>query len=167
MQKKEEICLTGLLLGAMYGCITNNPHQNVLQCNRNIPITPSAGKVMVTVFRYSQGVLLAHFQKRAENVNFSSYCEVLLKLRDAIRRKLPGQLARVVHLCHDNTRHHTVRAIQEGTQLQWELLEHPPYSPDLASSNFHLFGPLKNRLGGKCFTDHEEVETEVRKWLRQ
>jgi histone-lysine N-methyltransferase SETMAR len=45
-------------------------------------------------------------------------------------------------------------------EIQWELLEHPPYSPDLAPSDFHLFGPLKKHLGGKSFAD-EEVETEV------
>jgi hypothetical protein len=55
-------------------------------------VTPSAGKVMLTVFWYSQGVLLAHFQKRRENGKSSSYCEVLLKLRDAIPRKPAGQL---------------------------------------------------------------------------
>jgi histone-lysine N-methyltransferase SETMAR len=44
---------------------------------------------------------------------------------------------------------------------------HPAYSPDLVPSDFHLFGQLKNRLGGKRFADDEEVETEVRKWLRQ
>jgi hypothetical protein len=37
----------------------------------------------------------------------------------------------------------------------------------LASSDFHLFGPLKKQLGGKRFADDEEVETEVRKLLRQ
>jgi hypothetical protein len=37
----------------------------------------------------------------------------------------------------------------------------------LAPSDFHLFGPLKNHLGGKCFTDDEEVEMEAWKWLRQ
>jgi hypothetical protein len=26
-------------------------------------------------------------------------------------------------------------------EQQWEVLEHPPYSPDLAPSDFHLFGP--------------------------
>jgi hypothetical protein len=36
----------------------------------------------------------------------------------------------------------------------------------LASTDFHLFGPLKNHLGGKRFADDEEVETEVRKWMR-
>jgi hypothetical protein len=52
--------------------------------------TPSAGKVMLTVFWDSQGVLLVHFHKRGDNVNSASYCEVLLKLWDAIRRKRPG-----------------------------------------------------------------------------
>jgi hypothetical protein len=37
----------------------------------------------------------------------------------------------------------------------------------LAPSDFHLFGPLKNHVGGKRFPDDEEVETEVWKWLRQ
>jgi histone-lysine N-methyltransferase SETMAR len=52
-------------------------------------------------------------------------------------------------------------------ELQWELLEHPPYSPELALSDFHLFGPPKKHLGGKYFADDEEVEMEVRKCLRQ
>jgi hypothetical protein len=42
---------------------------------------PSVGKIMLTIFWDSQGVLLAHFQKRGENVNFALYCEVLLKLQ--------------------------------------------------------------------------------------
>jgi hypothetical protein len=88
---------------------------------------------MLTVFWDSQGVLLAHFEKRDENVNCASYCEVLSKLRDAIRRKLPGKLARVVLLHHGNARLHTDQATQERIEeLRWELLEHPPYSSDLA-----------------------------------
>jgi hypothetical protein len=49
---------------------------------------------MLTVFLDSQGVLLTHFQKRGENVNSASYCAIVLELRDSIRRKHPGQLAR-------------------------------------------------------------------------
>jgi hypothetical protein len=118
---------------------------------------------MLTVFWDSQGVLLAHFQKYIENMNYASYFEVLLKLRDAIRRKCPG------HLLHrGNARPHTVRATQKRIQeLKWELLEHLTYSADLVPSDFHLFGPLSNQLCGKYFTDDEDVETEVRKWLRQ
>jgi hypothetical protein len=62
----------------------------------------------------------------------------------------------------------TARTTQERIQeLKCELLEHPPYSPDLAPRDFHLFRPLKNHLGDKRFAGDEEVETEVRKWLRQ
>jgi histone-lysine N-methyltransferase SETMAR len=65
-------------------------------------------------------------------------------------------MTRGVLLHHDNARGHTARATQEGIQeLQWDL----PYSPDLAPSDFHLFGPLKNYPGGKRFADDEEVET--------
>jgi hypothetical protein len=41
---------------------------------------------MLTVLWDSQIVLSAHFQKLGENVNSALYCEVLLKLRDTIRR---------------------------------------------------------------------------------
>jgi hypothetical protein len=114
---------------------------------KKFKVTPSARKVMLTVFWDSQEVLLAHFQKCSENLNSASYCEVLLKLRDAISRKRPGQLVRGVLLYHDNSRPHTARATQEIFQeLQWEFPEHQSYSPDLAPSDFHLFGLLKNHM---------------------
>jgi hypothetical protein len=82
----------------------------------NFEVTPSAGMVMFTVFWDSQGVLSAQFQKRSENVNSASYCEVLLKLQDAICGKCPGQLARGLLLHHDNAIPHTARATQERIQ---------------------------------------------------
>jgi hypothetical protein len=122
------------------------------------------------MFWDSQVVLLAHFQKHGENVNSAlyEYCEVLLNLRNAIHRKCPGQLARGVLLHHDNVRPHPAQATQERIQeLEWEHLEHLPYNLDLAPSDFQLFGPLQNHLGGKRFADDEEVERKVQMWLRK
>jgi hypothetical protein len=48
---------------------------------------PTAGKVMLAMFWDFEGVLLVHFQKRGENVNSASYCEVPLKLWGAIHKK--------------------------------------------------------------------------------
>jgi histone-lysine N-methyltransferase SETMAR len=96
---------------------------------------------VLTVFLDSHTVLLSHFQERGENVNSAYYCEVLLKRQYAIRRKRPAQLARGVLLHHGNARPHTARATQDRIQellVQCELLERPPYSPDLAPSDFHL-----------------------------
>jgi hypothetical protein len=77
-------------------------------------------------------------------VNSASYCEVLLKLLNAIRRKPPDQLARVVLLYHENVRLSSGRATQKRIQEpQWELLEHPPYGPDFGSSDLYLLGALK------------------------
>jgi len=36
--------------------------------------------------------------------------------------------------------------------------KHPMYSPDFASTDFHLSGPLKKHLGGHMFQDAMEVQ---------
>ncbi|GBM96487.1 hypothetical protein AVEN_13963-1 [Araneus ventricosus] len=52
------------------------------------------------------------------------------------------------------------------TRFQWNVLEHPLYSQDLAPSDFHLFGPLKKHLVGRQFKIDDEVQEAVIKWLR-
>jgi histone-lysine N-methyltransferase SETMAR len=42
----------------------------------------------------------------------------------------------------------------------WQVLPHPPYSPDMSPPDF-LFQNLKKPLCGKCFTNIEEVSNEV------
>jgi hypothetical protein len=50
-------------------------------------------------------------------------------------------------------------------EQQWKVLEHPPYSPNLAPSDFHSFSPLKHHLSTEHFPDNEAVEREVTAWL--
>ncbi|GBO16120.1 hypothetical protein AVEN_148623-1, partial [Araneus ventricosus] len=51
--------------------------------------------------------------------------------------------------------------------VTWEMLDHPPYSPDLASSDSHLFLKLKEFLGDKRFGSDEELENVVTTWLNE
>ena len=37
--------------------------------------------------------------------------------------------------------------------MGWEVLPHPPYSPDIAPSDYHLFRSLQHLLNDKTFTD--------------
>jgi histone-lysine N-methyltransferase SETMAR len=47
------------------------------------------------------------------------------------------------------------------------ILDHPPYSPDLAPSDFHLFLHLKKHLAGKKFEDDDdEVQEAVMTWFK-
>ena len=39
----------------------------------------------------------------------------------------------------------------------FELLPHPLYSPDLSTSDYHLFPNMKKQLGDRVFTDNEEM----------
>ena len=54
----------------------------------------------------------------------------------------------------------------DAFHLDWKLLTHPPYSPDLAPSDFHLFGPLKESMKGIHFQTDKEVKAAVSNWLR-
>jgi hypothetical protein len=39
-------------------------------------------------------------------------------------------------------------------------------NPDLALSDFHLFGPLKKHLGERRFATDDEVKQAVMSWLQ-
>ena len=67
---------------------------------------------------------------------------------------------------HDNARPHTAKETQTLIKkFGWEQMDHPPYSPDLAASDFHLFRYLKEFLGGKRFDTDDEVKEAVKDWL--
>jgi histone-lysine N-methyltransferase SETMAR len=127
----------------------------------------SAGKVMLTIFWDSQGPILEHYQERGTTVN-SAHCSEMLrgKLKPAIRTKHRVLLSKGVALLHDNAHLHTAaHTVETLCHLSFEVLKHPPYSPDLAPSDYHLFGPLKDALRGRHFASDQEVKGVVHAWL--
>jgi hypothetical protein len=49
--------------------------------------------------------------------------------------------------------------------MYWLVLLQPAYSSDLALSDFHLFVPYKQTLGGKIYGYDDEVTLIVQRWL--
>jgi hypothetical protein len=49
----------------------------------------------------------------------------------------------------------------KGTQNGWELFSHPPYSPDLPPSDYHLLGPVKDHLRGYHYETDKAVQETV------
>jgi histone-lysine N-methyltransferase SETMAR len=63
----------------------------------------------------------------------------------------------------DDARPHTaVATVNHIASFGWESLDHAPYSPDLAPSDFHFFSGLKRALEGRRFTPNEDVEAAIR-----
>ena len=129
-------------------------------------VVKSAGKLMATVFWDIQGVLLVEFLEKGTTINAASYCETLSRLRNAIKRKCPGLLTRGVMLLHDNACPHAATVTQQNLEcFKWTIIDHPPYSPDLAPSDFHLFPALKEHLSGQRFSTDDDIKSAVTKWL--
>ncbi|KAG8195681.1 hypothetical protein JTE90_003825 [Oedothorax gibbosus] len=82
------------------------------------------------------------------------------------QNKRRGKLSKGIVLLHDNARPHVANRTKDLiTSFKWETLDHPPYSPDLAPSDYHLFLHLKKHLGGQRLQDDDEVKTVVMQWL--
>ncbi|GFY15509.1 histone-lysine N-methyltransferase SETMAR [Trichonephila clavipes] len=69
---------------------------------------------------------------------------------------------KVVVFHQDNARPHTsVVTRQNLWELCWEILKHPPYSTDLAPSDYHLFLALQNFLSDKKLGSREDCENRL------
>jgi len=118
-----------------------------MQWNKKFKTQASAGKVMLTIFWDVSGPILVHFQEKGQTVISARYSDMLVsELKPAIRSKCRGLLSKRVLLLHDNTHPHTAaHTVDTLCDSKFEVLKHPLYSPDLAPSDFHLFGPMKER----------------------
>jgi histone-lysine N-methyltransferase SETMAR len=108
-----------------------HPHSPV---KKKFKTVQSPRKVMVTVFWDVHGVLFVDFKTPGSTINAAAYQETLKILKDAIRRKRPGLLTKGLGvILHDNARPHSAAAtVNLLNSWGWEILPHPPYSPDLA-----------------------------------
>jgi len=125
-------------------------------------------KVMVTVFWDASGVLLVDFLPHGQNITVARYIVTLKKLKRAIRRKRPGLVDDQILLLHDNARPHSaLRTVEAIQKFGWSVLPHPPYSPDLAPSDYHLFGKMKESLRGNQYGSIDDVGYALRAWIKQ
>lgn len=125
-------------------------------------VSESAGKVMATIFWDSTGILMIDYKDKGVTITGTYYAMLLERLREAIKEKRRGKLSKGVLLLHDNAPVHKSHiATAALNRCGFESLVHPPYSPDLAPSDYYLFPNLKKELRGKKFFDDEEVKEAI------
>ncbi|GFX11183.1 histone-lysine N-methyltransferase SETMAR [Trichonephila clavipes] len=123
----------------------------------------TARKVLLCIWWYWKGIMYYELLPYGQMLNSDLYCQPLDNLKQAIDQKRP-ELAnrRGVVFHHGNARPHTVVVIlQKLGELGWEVLMFPPYSPDLAPSDYHLFLAFQNILSDKKLGSREDCENRL------
>uniref|UniRef100_A0A8R1I5Z4 HTH_48 domain-containing protein n=1 Tax=Caenorhabditis japonica TaxID=281687 RepID=A0A8R1I5Z4_CAEJA len=130
---KERPDVTTRELKTMLGCC----HQTI-----TIIFTISVTDECWRVPDDAKGMLYYELLPQGRTVNATTYFNQLASLVLALREKRPRRST--VHLLHDN-----------------DTVLHPPYSPDIALSDSHLFRPLKLFLKEKRFAKYEDLKMTV------
>ena len=97
-----------------------------------------------------------------QTINSTLYFQQLMRLKQAIKKRLELINKKGVVFHHDNARPHiSLVTRQKLRELGWEVLMHPPYSPDLIPSDYHLFRCLKNSLNAVKLSSKEACENPL------
>jgi len=85
-------------------------------------------------------------------MNAEYYSSLLEQLKDIVKEKRRGKVTEGVLFLHANARSHQALATHKKlAYLGFQSLDHPPYSPDLAPSDYHLFPGLKKTIESSPF----------------
>ena len=148
----------------------DNPHSEMwCESRDDVATRPSPtiarAKTLVVVFWNFRGFRYITAVPPGEKYN-SEFCtsHALPGLDMALRESRPKYGARGISLHWDNARPHIARATRVAAAESFgiKLLSHPPYSPDLAPSDFFLFGYLKEKIKGEQFTGSDVLLCRLR-----
>ena len=123
----------------------------------------TSNKRMFTIFFNSTGILLSQFQEQGYTVTSIDYLDALKSVKEKLTES--GIMNPILH--QDNCRIHLSRDCQKYYANEWELMKHPPYSPDLAPCDFWLFKKVKEEFRGKRFKTDIELATAVDLFIHQ
>ncbi|CAD5205723.1 unnamed protein product [Bursaphelenchus okinawaensis] len=118
----------------------NNTRRSTSWCKRGEAPKPvpkpelHEKKLMVTVWWCSSGVIQYDFMKPGQSITADTYCAQI----DKLRHNLPTMVRRRGPIIlQDNARPHAAKkTVAKFRELGYEVLEHSPYSPDLAPRTF-------------------------------
>jgi len=109
-------------------------------------VQKSARKALISIFEDQDGILLIDYLPKGQIINAEYYSSLLVLLNDILKEKRRGKVTKGVLFLHDNAPSHRALATQKKlAYLGCQCLDHPPYSPDLAPSYYHLFPELKKK----------------------
>jgi histone-lysine N-methyltransferase SETMAR len=87
-------------------------------------------------------------------------------LKDILKEKRRGKINKGVLFFHQNAPAYQALVTQKKlAYLDFQCLDHPPHSPDLAPSDYHLFSGLRKHLTCRHFSSDTKVIAAAETWL--
>ena len=122
-------------------------------------VLKGAGNVSPQLFWDQDGRLLIDYLSKGQSIKAEYYSTLLVQLKDILKKKSRGKFTKVVLFLHGNAPAHQALATQKLlAYLGFHILDQPPYTPDLAPSDYHLFPGLKKKqLKGRHVSSDAEV----------
>ncbi|KAM9359101.1 uncharacterized protein gal3st2 [Symphorus nematophorus] len=137
-------------------------HHRQFMRRKKAKVVSSAGKVMDSIFWDAKDIVLIDYLQKGQTINGECYANLLRQLRKAIKTKRPGKLTKGVLIHQDDApAYKSVVAMAAVHDCGFELVDHPPYSPDLIPSDYFLFPNMKKHLAGKHYWTDDEVISAV------
>ena len=120
-------------------------------------------KIMLSVWRGVRRITHWKLLPNECNITADLYCQQL----DCVAAKLQRKQDKIYFL-HDNTRPHVAKSIREKLlKVGWITIPHPPYSPDLAPTDYHLYHFLSDYLREKKIDDENDLKMDLIKIFGQ
>ena len=104
----------------------------------------------------------------SETITGTLYRTQLMRLSRALKENRPQYYSRhdKILLLHDNAPPHVAVQVKNYLKtLDWEVLPHPLYSPDIVPSDYHLFRSMAHALSEQRFTSYEDTKNWVDSWI--
>jgi len=97
----------------------------------------------MTIFWHSEGVIFKDALPKDTTMNAEYYSKLIERLREEVKSKRRGKVSRGIFFLQDNAPLHTARVAKAAVAVTgFHELDHPPYIPDLAPSDYFLFRNL-------------------------
>lgn len=120
--------------------------------------------LMLTIFWDCKGPIKVDYADKNTRINSEYYCDLIAETR-SLRRKPRGL---PLWLLQDNAPiHKSALSTTAINNAGFSIVPHPPYSPDLAPSDFWLFRHMKKAIRGIIFESAKDVKDAVTKFLRE
>ena len=119
----------------------------------------SSKKVMISIFWNFGNLVMIRILPEDSTYNTDYVLNSLIPDLDVVALSVrPSRGLKSYWLHWDNARPHCSKRTSDCVKSKFKgSLVHPPYSPDLAQSDFFLFGFLKKELEGKVIEDENQL----------